>query len=134
MQIPDDASELLTSPSVPELVGSGRSNLRRSAVGALLTALVATLAIGGAPSWAAYTASAPNTGNSLAAATYYSCTNATMAGSPYLFWKFDETTGTSATDSSGNGRAGSHRPPAHRTPPNPVMPAGPPPSTAPPSW
>lgn len=110
VQIPDDAAERLTGPSVPELVGSGRSNLRRSAVGAMLTALVATLAIGGAPSWAAYTASASNTGNNLAAATYYSCSKATMAGSPYLFWKFDETTGTPAADSSGNGRAGSYRP------------------------
>lgn len=48
--------------------------------------------------------------NSLSTIPYYTCDAAILAASPYVYFRFDETSATTtATDSSGNGRNGSYR-------------------------
>jgi len=58
---------------------------------------------------ASFAASTGNTANSWSAANpSYSTTVTGM--SPWLYWKLDETTGTTAADTSGNGRTGTYNP------------------------
>jgi hypothetical protein len=81
----------------------------------MTVATIAALAIGGlAPSVAsaAFTATTTNQASvwRLANLTY---TQAVTGHGPYLYWKLDETSGTSAVDSSDNGRHGSYTPNAN---------------------
>jgi signal peptidase I len=77
------------------------------------TAFVAVVTVLGAggllvagPAWAGYSDTTTNPASDLAAATYYRCDNAVKAQNPYLYYELDETSGTTAADSSGNGRTG----------------------------
>jgi signal peptidase I len=82
----------------------GRRLRRLGAAGAAGT--VATLAIGG-PAAAAFTRGSTNTADSFNAATNFRpYQTAVLADSPYLYWRLQEKTGTTAADTSGNGRAG----------------------------
>ena len=56
---------------------------------------------------AAFSATSPSPSNSWATGTW-KYQNAVAALSPWLYWKLDETTGTTAADASGNGRAGTY--------------------------
>jgi signal peptidase I len=57
---------------------------------------------------AVFAAATRNPGNAFTAAAVFSTPyrDAVLADSPYLFWRLNETTGTSAADASGNSRAG----------------------------
>ena len=80
-----------------------RRGTRALAVGAGGLLLAAALS---AQAHAAFATMAPNTGNSLAAASAYPCLTVTPTDSPYLYYAFTESSGTTATDSSGNSRTG----------------------------
>ncbi|SDD63872.1 LamG domain-containing protein [Auraticoccus monumenti] len=78
--------------------------LVRAAVGtAVLAVVVGLLVTAAAPAHAAYSAAAGTTGG-FTSAGYYSCSSAPVADDPYLYWKLDETSGTTLADSSGNNR------------------------------
>jgi signal peptidase I len=82
---------------------SGTSRLRKVGAATAATA-VASVAVAG-PADAAFTRNATNTGNSFRAATDFEpFETAVLADSPYLLWRFQEKSGTTAADSSGNGR------------------------------
>lgn len=72
------------------------------AVVAGLGAVVAT----GPEAHARYAGSSRNTSNVFSAAAAYTCPTAAPTDSPYFFYAFDEASGSSALDSSGNGRTG----------------------------
>lgn len=71
-------------------------------------AVLVTLALVGRASDGAFTSTATNPGNSLAAAPYFTCAAAVTAAAPYLWFRMDETssTATTAVDSSRNARNG----------------------------
>jgi signal peptidase I len=82
--------------------------LARPALKALYVGVLA-LALVVPTTGASFAASTKNSANSWVAANpVYSTTVTGM--SPWLYWKLDETTGTSAADTSGNGRTGTYNP------------------------
>lgn len=80
--------------------GSGRAGTALLAAGAL--AVVPAMTDAG---FAGQTGSLAQ----LSAAAYFRCGPAVMAGNPSLFYRFDETSGTVAKDSSGNNRNGTYK-------------------------
>jgi signal peptidase I len=82
--------------------------LARPALKALYLGVLA-LALMVPTTGASFAASTKNTANSWVAANpTYSSTVTGLA--PWLYWKLDETTGTTAADTSGNGRTGTYNP------------------------
>jgi signal peptidase I len=80
-----------------------RRCLRAAATG---TAVALATTIGG-PADAAFVPSTSNPTASLAAATtFHAYQKAVLADSPYLYWRLQETTGTTVADKSGNARSG----------------------------
>jgi signal peptidase I len=71
-----------------------------------LTAVVG-LALVLPPASAAFSATTRSPGNSWAIANW-SYSSSVTALSPWLYWRLDETTGTTAADTSGNGRTGTY--------------------------
>jgi hypothetical protein len=71
--------------------------------------LLAAGAIFERPAWSAYSNTASNAGSSLAAAPFYTCRSAVLASAPAIYYRLDETSGSSAADSSGNGRTGTYQ-------------------------
>lgn len=65
------------------------------------------LCLAGPMTVAAFSATTSNTANAWSTANLNYTTEAN-ALSPYLYWKLDETTGTTAADASGNGRTGTY--------------------------
>ncbi|HET7900845.1 MAG TPA: signal peptidase I [Candidatus Nanopelagicales bacterium] len=78
----------------------------------LAFAVVAGLALGLPTSAAAFSATTKNSANRWAAGNW-SYTTTVTGLSPWLYWKLDETAGTSAADTSGNGRTGTYNPNAN---------------------
>lgn len=72
---------------------------------ALVVGLGAVVAAG-PEAHAGYAGSSRNSANAFSAAAAYSCPSPTPADSPYFYYAFDEASGSSALDSSGNGRTG----------------------------
>ena len=92
---------LLPRPAVPRVLA--RPALKLMYVGVLALALVVPT------TGASFAASTKNSANTWVAANpSYSTTVTGM--SPWLYWKLDETTGTTAADTSGNGRTGTYNP------------------------
>jgi signal peptidase I len=93
------------------LVGErGRRRGRRvlGAVGAVVLVGGGLIAVLGAPaSHATFSHSTSNPAESLAAASAFDCFSTTPADTPFLYFRFNETSGTSVADSSGNGHTGS---------------------------
>lgn len=84
----------------------------RRARGGLTACWVAPLILGlavAAPVDAKLSSTTANAASKLASATYYTCASAVLAANPYLYYKFDETSGSTAADSSGNNRTGTFR-------------------------
>lgn len=81
---------------------------KATAAGALALLLGVSLPTGPpAPiAQAAFAVTTANDLSSLASTANYPCLNPAVADSPFLLYRFNETSGTSAADSSGNGRAG----------------------------
>ena len=71
----------------------------------LLSALIATVP----GSSAALLARVTNTTNTARAAPYFTCAAAVTAAAPTIWYRLDETSGVTVTDSSGNGRNGRYR-------------------------
>lgn len=95
------------APETPAAVGRRMPALVRAAMaGVAPVAALIVMSAAMVPSWAAYRESAAAPVSNLTAANYYSCVGAAMGDNPYLFWKLDETSGSTAADSSGNGRTG----------------------------
>jgi signal peptidase I len=69
-------------------------------VGALVSAMVLPA------SHAAFSRTTTNPAQTFNAASAFDCLTTTPANSPFLYYRFGETTGTSAADSSANGRTG----------------------------
>ncbi len=94
-------TDVLVAPRPP-----GRTVRTARRLGAL-GAVAVLVAVAAAPAESAFSATT-STRTSLAAAGYFSCANAVSAGSPYLWYRMDETSSTTtvATDSSGGGRNG----------------------------
>jgi hypothetical protein len=67
------------------------------------------LALALPPASAAFSATTSSPGNSWAVGNWNYSTTIT-ALNPWLYWKLDETTGTTAADTSGNGRTGTYNP------------------------
>lgn len=93
--------------------GRRRTAARRSTRTAVLSGLVVGVLTGldsAAPAaYAAYVSTTSNGVNSLTSATFYSCNNAVVASSATRYYKLNEATGTTATDSSGSGAHGTYR-------------------------
>ncbi len=68
-------------------------------------AVVLTLVLG-AGAHAAFAATTANPGDILTAAASYPCLTPSPANSPYLYYAYDESSGSSAVDSSANNRTG----------------------------
>ncbi|MFD1713687.1 signal peptidase I [Amnibacterium flavum] len=62
-----------------------------------------------APASAAFSAASPNPSSALSAAAAYDCLTPAAPDSPYFYYRYAETTGTSVTDTSGNARTGTLR-------------------------
>ena len=75
----------------------------------LSTAAVVGLALVLPPASAAFSATTRSPGSSWAIA-YWNYSSSVTALNPWLYWKLDETAGTTAADSSGNGRTGTYNP------------------------
>ena len=74
--------------------------------------LISILAATVPGSGAAFTASITNTNNTVgtaATATYFTCVEAVTASAPTIWYRLNETLGTTAVDSSGGGRNGTYR-------------------------
>ncbi|MEO8888952.1 MAG: LamG-like jellyroll fold domain-containing protein [Jatrophihabitantaceae bacterium] len=56
-----------------------------------------------------FAATTSNPTDSWAAAAYFTCKAASLAPSPYLYYQLGETSGTTATDTSGNSRNGTYQ-------------------------
>jgi signal peptidase I len=94
-------------PSGPRGGGGSRTTSRVRRVGAAAAATaVVTVAVGG-PAEAAFIRNTTNAGDSFKAATDFEpFETAVLADSPYLSWRLQEKSGTTAADSSGHGRSG----------------------------
>lgn len=98
-------------PAVERATGPGRlvTGRRRLRHGLGVGVILAVLLVGLLPSsGSVFVGKAVDSGNSIAAAEYFTCSNAVLADGPRFFYKLDETTGTTATDSSGQGRNGTY--------------------------
>lgn len=97
------------SPRVGGATSRTRPGLRNPRRLAVLGAAVVLGLVTAAPAEAAFSGTTTSP-NGLAAASYFSCANAVTAGSPYLWYRLDETSSvtTTATDSSGGARNGSY--------------------------
>ncbi len=83
----------------------GGSRIRRAGAAAAAGA-IATVAVG-SPADAAFIRNAVNSGDTFRAATDFApFETAVLADSPYLLWRLQEKTGTTAADTSGKGHAG----------------------------
>jgi signal peptidase I len=86
-----------------------RSGIRRRAAGAVvLVVLVAAASVGAGKLTGARFLDSRSSPSTLSTRPYFTCSAAVLAAAPYLYYKFDETSGTTATDSSGNGRSGAY--------------------------
>jgi signal peptidase I len=83
---------------------AGHPTISRLLYGSLLTALLAVPTTG-----AAFAASTNSTADAWATGNWNYSSGVTTLN-PWLYWKLDETAGTSAADSSGNGRTGTYTP------------------------
>ncbi|MEQ1736032.1 MAG: LamG-like jellyroll fold domain-containing protein, partial [Rhodoglobus sp.] len=79
-----------------------------AAYGFIAVVLLAASALG-PQAGAAVAVPASNTGNSFGTNAYYTCNTAILAATPYVYFDFDEASGTTALDSSGNGRNGQYQ-------------------------
>jgi hypothetical protein len=88
-----------------------RAGDERSVIALTAVALVISGAVSGV-SWtpstahAAFASTTPNASSSLTATGAYPCLEPTVADAPFLLYRFNESAGTTATDSSGNARTG----------------------------
>lgn len=86
-----------------------QSGLRRRAAGAVvLVVLVAAASVEAGKLTGALFQDSRSSPSTLSTRPYFTCSGAVLAAVPlpYLYYKFDETSGTTATDSSGNSRPG----------------------------
>lgn len=72
-------------------------------------AAAALVTMGLSPAGAAFARTTANTGNTWAAAPYFTCSASVLAATPYLYYKLDENSATTASDSSGNARNGTYQ-------------------------
>lgn len=79
-----------------------------TAYGGIAMVLIATSALG-PQAGASFAGLTNNEPNSFGTIPYYTCKEAILAASPFVYFGFDEASGTAATDSSGNGRNGQYR-------------------------
>jgi signal peptidase I len=90
-----------TAPRSPFARYAGKVARRSVYAGVVSLALILPTA------HAAFSATTFNTGDSWVVPTYNYTTETNNLG-PYLYWKLDDTTGTTAVDTSGNGRTGTY--------------------------
>lgn len=100
----DATSSRTAHPSARSAAVDVRPEARCALRVVLPVALAVALAAGSTPAWAAYRASTANPASQWQAAPYFTCSSAPNADNPYLYWKLDETSGTTLYDASGNGR------------------------------
>jgi hypothetical protein len=84
------------------------SPLGRAGVVLTLTGLIVLQLTHPAPADATYALTTSNSGNTLAAAQYFSCQQQVLADSPTLYYHLDETSGSTVIDSSTAGATGSY--------------------------
>ncbi len=96
--------------NAPEPISStaGRRRVLVGAGAALAVVVVSAAGLVGVHAAAGATFSSPakNPTSSLSASTAFSCLAPTVSDSPYLFYGFNEGSGSTAPDASGNGRTG----------------------------
>jgi signal peptidase I len=90
-----------TAPRSPFAIFAGKLARRSAYAGVLSLALILPTA------HAAFSAKTMNTADSWVVPTYNYTTETNNLG-PYLYWKLDDTAGTTAADTSGNGRTGTY--------------------------
>lgn len=90
---------------VGRLVRAIAGSHRRRTITALVTGIVTALAVAGGPAFAVFSTTASSSTTTVTTSTF-ACFTRSPAQSPTLFWAYNEATGTTATDSSGNGRTG----------------------------
>lgn len=78
---------------------------RRRTLAALATGVATALAIVSGPAAAVFSTTASSSATTVTTTTY-PCFTRSPADSPYLYWAYNEASGSTLTDSSGNGRSG----------------------------
>ena len=106
----DEGPSTTTGKGAPQTV-AGHPGRRRVLVGAgtalALLALTGSGLLGlRSAAGATFTAPAKNPLSSLAASSTFSCLDPTVSDSPYFYYAFNEVSGSTATDASGNARPG----------------------------
>ncbi|BDI22861.1 LamG-like jellyroll fold domain-containing protein [Herbiconiux sp. L3-i23] len=90
----------------PRRPAFGRGLVGAVTAASAIAVVVAAVTVTAPPASAAFASASPNPSSTLGAAATYDCLTATAPDSPFLSYRFPETTGTTAADSSGNGRTG----------------------------
>ncbi|MBA8795578.1 hypothetical protein FHX74_003214 [Friedmanniella endophytica] len=90
-------------------IGPDPGRRRRVLAGLVAALLVSVLCAVVPGSGAAFTAQVTNSTDTVGTRTYFTCAGAVTGGGPALYWALDETSGTTAADSSGNSRTGTYR-------------------------
>lgn len=103
-----DQDQAVAAANRPKWAWARRRLLLVIGVPVLAAVLAATL-ITRAASYSAFSDTTGNPGNSLSAATYYRCSNAIADDGPRIWYRLDETSGSTAADSSGNNRGATYR-------------------------
>lgn len=78
---------------------------RRRALTAMATGVLTALAVASGPATAVFNATTSSQLTTLKSGTY-TCLSRSPADSPYFYWAYNEASGSTFTDSSGNGRTG----------------------------